>query len=297
MSVISETPLRVDCAGEPLVGIVHEPMTPATVAVVVIVGGPQYRAGSHRHFVLHARALAAQGFAVLRFDQRGSGDSAGAQRSFEQLDDDIDAAINALLRHAPGVTQVVLLGLCDGASAALLYWQRSADPRVRGLCLLNPWVRSPASLARTHVKHYYLKRLAQKEFWHKLLAGKVSPQAIGGLVSNIKLSRSAEAGPVRFQQRMAAGLAAFDGPVLLLLSENDYTAKEFVEFSRYDREWQAALARPRLRQEVVPQADHTLSDSATRIEVDAIIARWLHDEIGAPCRPHAESVLEDDVAC
>jgi alpha/beta superfamily hydrolase len=48
--------------------------------VLVIVGGPQYRAGSHRQFTLLARSLAEQGFAVLRFDYRGMGDSTGAMR-------------------------------------------------------------------------------------------------------------------------------------------------------------------------------------------------------------------------
>lgn len=294
---ISETPLAFGCAGDTLVGIIHEPAMPATVAVVVVVGGPQYRAGSHRHFVLLARSLAAQGFAVLRFDHRGMGDSSGMQRSFEQLDDDIGAAIDALLRHAPAIRQVVLFGLCDGASAALMYLQATADPRVRGLCLLNPWVRSQASLARTHVKHYYLRRLAQREFWLKLLSGKVSSSAISGLASNIGLARTANAGSTQFQGRMAAGLMAFECPVLLLLSEDDYTAKEFVEFTRSDSAWQAALAQRRVQRQVVPNADHTLSDSAARLQVDAIIARWLHDDIGAPTRRQSEPVLEGHVAC
>ena len=288
---MTETPLAFTCAGDTLAGVVHEPSAPATVGVVVVVGGPQYRAGSHRHFVLMARALAAQGFAVLRFDQRGSGDSSGTPRSFEQLDADIGAAIDALLRHAPGIRQVVLLGLCDGASAALMYLHATADARVRGLCLLNPWVRSAQSLARTHVKHYYLRRLMQREFWRKVFAGKVSSQALGTLVGNLSLAcaaGTAAAGGARFQQRMAAGLAQFVGPVLLLLSEDDYTAKEFVEFTHSDRAWQAALARSRLRRQALPHADHTLSDSTARLQVDAIILRWLHDELAAPLRRQAE---------
>ena len=66
-----ESVLSFVCEGEPLVGILAEPDgTPAEVGVVIIVGGPQYRAGSHRQFTLLARHLAARGFAVLRFDYR-----------------------------------------------------------------------------------------------------------------------------------------------------------------------------------------------------------------------------------
>lgn len=53
------------CAGDTLLGILARPATPADT-VVVVVGGPQYRAGSHRQFLRLPRALAASGIAVQR---------------------------------------------------------------------------------------------------------------------------------------------------------------------------------------------------------------------------------------
>ena len=97
-----------------------------------------------------ARALAAAGYPVLRFDVRGMGDSSGPLHDFLDQTPDVAAAIEALCREA-GVQRVMLWGLCDGASAALLYLHERPDPRVAGLCLLNPWVRSAQSLARTQV--------------------------------------------------------------------------------------------------------------------------------------------------
>jgi alpha/beta superfamily hydrolase len=89
--------------------------------VLVVVGGPQYRVGSHRQFLLLSRRLASEGYPVMRFDYRGMGDGGGAMRSFEDVSADIGAAIEAFQRRCPSVRRIVLWGLCDAASAALLY--------------------------------------------------------------------------------------------------------------------------------------------------------------------------------
>jgi exosortase A-associated hydrolase 1 len=118
---VNESVLSFSCEGAPLVGILAEPRdTPAEVGVLIIVGGPQYRVGSHRQFTLLARHLAANGFAALRFDYRSMGDSAGETRDFLGVNTDIAAAIEALLAARPALKRVVLWGLCDAASAALL---------------------------------------------------------------------------------------------------------------------------------------------------------------------------------
>lgn len=266
------------CAGDTLLGILAKPETPLKTGVIVIVGGPQYRVGSHRQFVLLSRTLAAAGYAVLRFDYRGMGDSEGEQRDFETVTADIAAAIDAMQQRLPAVKQVALWGLCDGASAALLYCDETRDQRVRGLCLLNPWVRSEASLARTQVKHYYVQRLMQKEFWSKLLRGGVAPKVLSGLVRNIRLAftgargsgpfgRSAAAKQL-FQYRMAIAWDNFDGSIFLLLSGDDYTAKEFLEYVHTDAAWKNALTHPRLVRHDLKGADHTFSSVASRTKAE-----------------------------
>src|SRR6185503_15223452 len=156
------------------------------------------------------------GYAVLRFDHRGMGDSEGQQRDFETVSADIASAIDALQARIPSVKQVALWGLCDGASAALLYCHETHDQRVRGLCLLNPWVRSEASLARTHVKHYYTRRLREREFWSKLIRGGVALGALRDFVGNLRASRrrgrDRAASALTFQQRMAEPLARLGLP-------------------------------------------------------------------------------------
>jgi exosortase A-associated hydrolase 1 len=176
-----EQPLTIDCDGDVLVAIATIPEAPrTTTGLLVVVGGPQYRVGSHRQFVLLCRALAEKGIPCMRFDYRGMGDATGEQRSFESIDSDIRTAANCFFDTVPGLDGLVLWGLCDGASAACFY--APTDERIAGLVLLNPWVRTEAGEARTYVKHYYLRRLVDREFWKKLMGGGV---AIGDSVSSV----------------------------------------------------------------------------------------------------------------
>jgi exosortase A-associated hydrolase 1 len=282
-AAVRESALVFPCEGDRLVGVVSAGHR--DLGVVIVVGGPQYRAGSHRQFVLLARHLAAQGFPVLRFDVRGMGDSEGAQRPFDALTPDIAAAITALQSQQPQVRRVVLWGLCDGASAALLYLHERPDPRVQGLVLLNPWVRSEASLARTHVKHYYRQRLLQREFWLKLFSGRVAGAAVRGLLDNLRKARGGGGGggggtgssaqALAFQQRMAAAWQGFGGRILLVLSGNDYTAREFQEFVKADPAWAGAMTRPGLTVHEAAGADHTFSRIADRLALELVTADWL----------------------
>jgi uncharacterized protein len=274
----TESTTLFDCAGDTLLGILAQPETPADTGVLVIVGGPQYRVGSHRQFLLLSRTLATAGLAVLRFDYRSMGDSEGLPRNFESVSTDIAAAIDELQAKVPAIHHVVLWGLCDGASAALLYCHEIQDPRVTGLCLLNPWVRSEASLAQTHIKHYYTRRLKEKEFWVKLLSGKVALRALSGLLRNLQLAitglnkETANAQP--FQTRMAKAWKTFKGNILLVLSEDDYTAKEFLEYANSDPAWTDWLNHPRLQSCSITGADHTFSNSVWRKRVSELVLAW-----------------------
>jgi len=275
-----ERTVQFHCEGHRLIGVLSVPAQPGDTGMLIVVGGPQYRAGSHRQFVQQARGMAAAGVPTLRFDVRGMGDSEGEPRNFEHISADIGAAIDTLLREAPTVRRVVLWGLCDGASAALLYLDDSGhDPRVQGLCLLNPWVRSEATLAATHVKHYYAQRLMQREFWHKLLRGQVGGSAVRGLARSTALvlrpqaRTEASSAIVPFSLRMARSWARFDGRILLVLSENDYTAKEFVE-AWQGPDWVAARLRPTTERLDV-QSDHTFSQQVAQHQVHSHCLRWI----------------------
>lgn len=274
---------------EPMVGIVSRPEQPCALGLVVVVGGPQYRVGSHRQFVLLARRLAQAGFAVMRFDYRGMGDSQGEPRSFEAIDDDIALAVNALQQVCPEVTQVVLWGLCDGAAASLLYTGRQADVRIAGLCLLNPWVRSDSTLARTRLKHYYGDRLLQQDFWARLWRGQLAwRQSLAELMQSVRafgVVRGAvsqlDAG-ASFQSQMARSLKLYKGKVLLILSEPDTTAQEFLECAATHPDWQGLLQRPGVQRVDVAQADHTFSSTEWRAAAEQAVLQWMTALKAAP---------------
>jgi exosortase A-associated hydrolase 2 len=142
----NEKSIVFPCEQEELAGILHRPEQGSKVGVLIVVGGPQYRVGSHRQFVQLARFLCAQGVPVFRFDYRGMGDSSGDLLGFQGIDVDIRCAIDTFQYHCNAVTDIVIWGLCDAATAAISYAPR--DARVKGLVLVNPWVYSKQGAAR-----------------------------------------------------------------------------------------------------------------------------------------------------
>jgi exosortase A-associated hydrolase 1 len=280
MNAPTEQPHLLRCDGQVILGILHLPdaVTVRTnVGIVIVVGGPQYRVGSHRQFVHTARALAKAGHAVLRFDTRGMGDSGAPARNFGEMTDDIRCAVDELLASVPGLKQVALWGLCDGASAAAMYCQ--SDPRITHLVLVNPWVRGAIPEGRVVMRHYYLRRLCERSFWTKLLSLRLNPVAAAGeFAGRAVQAAGAAVTNVPFVEKMLEGLVGFPGRVLLLISEQDLTAKEFLDLCGVDSRWRRAVSRPDVTRVDLAGADHTFS---TRTHLDAANSHcigWLRDE-------------------
>jgi len=276
MSTLQEKALVFRCGNDRLLGILHAPSSGTrTIGVLIVVGGPQYRAGSHRQFVIMAREIARAGHPVLRFDHRGIGDSDGEPRSFEELDEDIRAALDAMHAQCPALSGVVVMGLCDAASAALMYG--GSDPRVAGLILANPWVRSESGEARAYVRHYYANRLLQGAFWRKVATGGFD--FVGSMRDFLrKLWSSTRGRPTSeslasFRERMLEGLTRFDGPILLQVSGRDLTAAEFMDLCESDPRWGSAIARSGVDMRRYERADHTFAEGLDVATADC--AAWL----------------------
>ncbi len=292
--------LRFSCQGQSLIGVLEQPCTDPQAGsqrpqrgVVIVVGGPQYRVGSHRQFFQLSRQLAGAGTAVLRFDYRGMGDSEGDFQGFERIHDDIQAAVDTLVQKCPYLDGVVLWGLCDGATAAASY--ASCDERVQGLVLLNPWVRSETGQARAYIKHYYLQRVLQPELWQKIARGEFQfKQSIGSLCGSVKSvlrkktpppASSAEAlsaTPIppgmeqdNLVRTMEQGLEAFKGELLLILSGNDLTAQEFKDALKGSSILKKITRQPRCSIKHLDKADHTFSSLHWKRQVSQWTQEWL----------------------
>jgi uncharacterized protein len=84
-----------------------------------------------------------------------------------------------------------------------------------------------------------------------------------------------------FQNRMLRGFKAFPGQVLVLLSGNDYTAKEFLEISRTDPTWASCLKGANIVQTVTAEADHTFSSAEWQTQVENVTRQWLDARVRA----------------
>jgi len=268
-----------------LPAVLHHPAAEAAprVGVVVVVGGPQYRVGSHRQFVLLARDLAAAGYPVLRFDYRGMGDAEGEPVGFEGAGPDIGAAVEQLMQSQPALEGVVLWGLCDAASAAL--FRAPQDDRVLGLVLLNPWVRTESGAAQATLQHYYGRRLTDPRAWLRLL--REPRRIVTALRSLVTLRAAAGRRPALEDRplpaRMLTAAQAFRGRMLWILSGNDLTADEFRDLLAAEPRWQRMLEDNRSRRVDLPRANHTFSSRAWREEVSQATRRWLDAHWGRPC--------------
>jgi len=260
-----EQPLSIDADGRRLIGVLHRPeATDPRRAVVILVGGPQYRVGSHRQFVLFARELSRQGVPALRFDFAGMGDSGGEHTGFEDTAAEIRAAIDCLQSQQPSVREVCLWGLCDGASAALIY--AAEDPRVSRLVLLNPWVRTSEGQAEALLERYYGSRLRSQAFWHKVATNpSLLLRAGREYFANRRKAagRSAADGRVeptiKYVARMLEGAQRFPGRMLILLSGQDLVAAEFELLVNQSLRWRQALAPPKVAIVRLPEATHTFA--------------------------------------
>lgn len=130
---MAEDPRFITVDGDPLFTVLHTPAAAAAHGVVCCHPLGEEKLWSHRVFVSFARELADRGYAVMRFDFRGEGDSGRdfAQSDLETRVADVHAAIGALREAVPGLASVSLVGLRFGGSiAALAAGQRDDIARV-----------------------------------------------------------------------------------------------------------------------------------------------------------------------
>ncbi|MBW3629605.1 MAG: alpha/beta fold hydrolase [Gemmatimonadetes bacterium] len=159
---------------------------PGLPTVIFLNTGADHHVGANRMAVPLARRLAAQGFASIRFDLAGIGDSpavAGKEDNRLYSADsraDVTAALDWMERQ--GQQRCVVVGLCSGAYLALHC--AFADPRIVGQVLINPlrmtWREGTTlDIAAREVANpykstrFYLRSARKAETWKRALSGEV----------------------------------------------------------------------------------------------------------------------------
>lgn len=268
-------PILFHHGGNSCIGMLHESLTePASLGLLIVVGGPQYRVGAHRQYLSIARAASKAGFPTFRFDWCGVGDSDGEFKGVDHLGGELVAAANAFRNEVPHLSGIVLWGLCEGASAILLHGHGLPD--LQGSIVANPWIDDEGAQSRAKLKHYYLQRLLSWPFWKSLLSGKVSINtSLKHAGSTMRDSRK-EADLNSLSVRMAQN--AKDVPAILrIASGRDQVNKSFEEAIKQSSHWQMTMAQTQWKTIQLRDADHVFSHPLAQQQVEDATLNFLRE--------------------
>jgi exosortase A-associated hydrolase 1 len=265
--------LVYDCGSGKAVGVLHMPGQPPSTGIVVIG-----RWGSDRLSVHLGRAAAERGIALFRFDARGRGDSEGPLIGVDEFADDIGAAVKVLREQVPGVRRVVIFGLSEGAAAALLYANR--DPSVRGLILVNPWIRMDQAVAQEELRQNF-GRLGSRSFWMRIRKSEAglrgAARSFSILVENWwEASRKQPDEKDRsLKDRLMDCLTLFPGKLQIILSGGDPASAIFRAAAKEQLE--KLQQQDRLEIRIEPEANHVFSRSDWRGSLIDWSLSWAKD--------------------
>ena len=254
---------------------------PAPRGQVLVVHGLGEHAG---RMELLARGLLARGYAVMAYDQRGHGESAGPRghsESFDLFVGDLARAAAALEGSSSGPAPLFVYGHSMGG-LVVLRWLQSADASPRGVVLSAPWLRTAAPVPR----------------WKELLAGilrRVAPSlpVATGLAPEI-LTRDADRQQSYLSDRLIGrglSVALYDGvraaqarvlgsakqisvPTLVLLPSEDRVAD-----AACTERW-AERAGPQVRVMRLQEFRHEPHNELGRDGVFTRVADWMDQQRG-----------------
>ena len=258
--------LSFECEGEVLAATLDG--APGHSGLLIVSGGNEIRIGAHRGMATMAGEISAIGHPVFRFDRRGIGDSAGENRDFTSNGPDIAAAIAAFVTACPHLKRIVAFGNCDAASALVLHPLEGLD----ALILANPWVieRSDEMPAPAAIRARYAERIRDPKAWVGLLTGGTSLKKLASGLLRIAKPRPRSS----LASSVAQGIAAFPGPVQILLASRDGTAIAFAA------EWEkqgfaAARAKPHLSVVRLDSASHSFASEDDKANLRRTLLRAL----------------------
>ncbi len=253
---MTERPVTFTVNGEQLVGMLHIPEHLPAPGVVLFHGFTGHKGESHRLFVTCARALAEAGLVALRFDFRGSGDSAG---EFEEMTlarevEDAQAAVT-FLAEQQGVFphKLGILGLSLGGAVAAL--TAGLRPSLRATVLWAAVADPGERLARIAIQPR-----TTAEGFYDLGGNLVSPEFLADLPRHKPLE----------------AIAGYPGALLVVHGTND----ESVLFSDSE-EFVAAHSQGVTEHQAIQDSDHVFSSQPWTQEAVTVSVAFLTRHLNA----------------
>lgn len=180
---------------------------PPRAALLLITAGVKYRTGPSQLYIAVARSLAAQGFATLRIDAIGVGESDGLLEAgpshviFQSAErgrfvPDVEVAFQALADRLGPQVRVFVGGLCGGGLTAQLAAAKIKDRRLAGVLSFNIAIRhtptpgrrpAPVASEAKATLAAYPKKLLKPQTWKRLASGAVR-------IGHVKRTLAAAAG-------------------------------------------------------------------------------------------------------
>jgi len=273
-----ETPVTFDSHALRLYGMLGRPDQPEPKrrGVVLVHGWAGYRIGPHRMLIHTADRLRQEGFATLRFDVRGRGDSEGEgeETSLDDMIEDTLAAAEFLQRET-SCAEVVLLGICSGANVSI--GAATQRPQVRELVLWSILPFQPEAKATQKVRRArfylggYLRKALRRETWARLFRGEVNLRGVGRAVAGEKRAGKGERNLKDSSRNLMAAFAGFKGRALFIAGSKDpegMTGRElFMPFTQ-DKGLRADF-------HLVDGATHSYYATGHEIEVIDKTVSWL----------------------
>jgi pimeloyl-ACP methyl ester carboxylesterase len=267
--------------GESLFGILSIPTKASTSnhpTVVILNTGIAHRVGHHRMYVSLARALAAQGYQVLRFDFSGIGDSRPSESGAPLLESnliDIRAALDWLETHF-NTRRFVLVGLCSGADYAVMY--SHTDQRVVGLALLDPYVLKTPRYILDYVLFRVAKprsilrfRPSKSRLFHALIGSLLLSKREMGSLRHISFhGRNARATlEAIYTKNVAAGMQ-----ILVLCTGIDVAPKNTYE-AQFADSFKNVDFKDQLQARFLRDCDHLFSSPSSRDLLNDLTLTWI----------------------
>ncbi len=247
--------------------------------VILLNPGIVHRAGPGGIYVKIARALAARGFTVLRFDFSGIGDSSVRldNRRFEESSVDETQAAMSFLHATRGCDRFILMGGCSGAAVSLE--TVGLDRRAIGVIAINFPARADEeeSTGRRNDGHYYWSFAVRSlKSWRKLLTGQSDYRKIGrALAQSAKRKFFGGNQESVLDQRFRAKLrelAARQVHLTFICSKGDPLLEDLRQAGGKD--FKQVCAQGKVVCEIISGSDHTFSSLSDQERlVEAVVRR------------------------